>query len=619
MKKLGIAIKSTLMGSGEPYKINPGPWDSKIVDIRNFLRFVPSLATDPQRSIIFFSFSENGCYITIAHCYPNRVGDNIAGWIFVPSEIQISGEEIVKAVEDLRHIIYMSELPDKSVLEQQFSKEYPEKPGPTPYKPSPKNGVFAKRDLTPATPLPLLLGDGRYQSYYADYQAIFIETVPNEVVGVADLTSKPLAQLILVYPPTAEQLRKLGPGVEITLTATGEPFKRAKRLPKGTVLPLCATRRGFAPVKFTYTAETDGAPISLPNIKWEKKITPQDFIIYDQIGSRVSSGFQILLNGQPLNGHRFMQDHELGRVRVTVRLNGQERSVEADLHHLPLEISFGAKGARINSGGIGGGLGQEGSSWKVRLNDGQTADVTIKGRNISRHNSPLKGYEAEGGWLTYKGGNAWGQRLIGFLSAIILGGVAVGILAICGVFSGSKEAPKGEAGKSGYETPAGPFADTGEAADPKGTLEAAIQYLNENKKWTRSEMESYAYLKGLYDDLNSFNFPKITGEWSDKLKKSKSFSEVVDNSAVCAKQGWNAKSKTAGGTFNEPGDEVIIVQNYNYWVNKRCATEGSSSSTAKPKERTIKDAANKSTGKPKPASPTPSTQKPENNKPPKRE
>lgn len=201
MKKLGIAFKSTLQGSGEAIKVNDGPWDSKIVDIRDVIRHTPSLLSDPNRSIIFLSFSETGAYITVARCFMNRDGDNIAGWIYVPRDIQISGDEVCRIVDEVRNIIFLSELPPASQLMETFGKEYPERKGIPPYIPSTHNGKFGRREILPSTPLDVLLGSYLYQPEYSRFQAVFIEQFKDEVTDATDLTGQPLVTIAPIVPP----------------------------------------------------------------------------------------------------------------------------------------------------------------------------------------------------------------------------------------------------------------------------------------------------------------------------------------------------------------------------------------------------------------------------------
>ena len=436
MKRLGIAIKSTLMGSGEPIKVNAGPWDSKVVDIRDVLRHVPSLAADPNRSIIFFSFSETGCYITVARCIPNRPGDNIAGWIYLPNDVRISGDEVCRIVDEVRNIIFLSELPDRKKLEETFSTEYPEK-GACKYKPSAKNGKFAKREVTPTTPLNTLLGAGLYQPVYTSYQGVFVEQFSNEVVDALDLTAQPLAYYITLLPPSADELAQLGPGTQISIAKTGEAFTKPILVNRGARIDFKIMRRGFKPEVFPVRVENDGMHLAIPQINWQP----------------------IAAGPAPA----------MGMEQPPVILGAGPSQPTDDL-----------------------------PTWSVELNNGYRGQVMVRGNNVSRHSSPLRGYEAEGSLLVFKGGDEWKQRIIGFAAAICLGLVVCGILALAGAFGSDKKEQTAEA-----EDPIEQMEITGK------DHEAAIAYLEKNNVWKKSEMDNIKELQGLFDALNEYNYALI--------------------------------------------------------------------------------------------------------------
>lgn len=324
MKRLGIAIKSTLQGSGEAIKVNPGPWEKRIVDIRDVLRHVPSLSSDPNRSVVFVSFSDAGSYVTVARCFPNRPGDNIAGWIFIPNDILIMGDEVCHAVDEVRNIIFMSELPARGKLEETFSKAFPLKPASIPTKPSPKNGKFAKREITSDTPLDVLLGSAIYQPGYNNYQDIFLVQYKDEVMDAVDITAQPLTQMITLQPPTQEALANAGQGVLIYFAKTNEPFSRPIMVPKGTRVELKAIRRGFSSEMFAIKAEGDMSHCPLPQFMWKpSREMPQEAaptpdlptweveLANGQYGQIMVKGRGVSRNSSPLKGYELVSRKSL--------------------------------------------------------------------------------------------------------------------------------------------------------------------------------------------------------------------------------------------------------------------------------------------------------------------
>ena len=578
MKRLGIAIKNTIQGSGEPFKINPGTWTGKVTDLRTVLRHVPSLQTDPKRTATLFFFSEEGAYIIVGRSYQNRPDDNVTGWIFVPNDIEISGEDLLKAVEAVRQIIFLPELPVRSAMEQQFAKEYPLKSGSVHYTPSPKNGRFAKRDVTPGMPLQVILGSGLYQQYYRDFEAIFIEQFPGEVVDATDLTNRPLENLITLQPPTKEALERAGgKGTLLFFAANNEQFRAPVRVGKGAKLELKAMKAGMMPQTVYITA--DERPIELTKIYWQKELTPKDFIIYGPMGDRLTNNLSVTVNGMQINNQpKYISESDMRNARVVVKhKNGDSTTETIDFTRTPVTIY-------LKGSGSGNSNTESGMSWNLHLADDSRGKITVTGGRLKRYESPLRGYEAEGDWLRYKGGNIWLQRAIGFCSALVIGGITVGILAMCGVFSHKgKDIPSNDGAPESQVEQQGPTTN-----NPSGNmLEAeAIAYLDGNKVneklvWRRSEMETYPILRGLYDALNEFDFNKVIHEYAPQLTGSNEFNTLMSHIEKNHKNGWEtyAKKKTTGGTYNDTGDEMIDINNYKLWIDSNC-TKATDSSVA---------------------------------------
>lgn len=563
MKKLGIAIKSTLQGSGEPVKINPGAWTDKVVDIRDVLRHVPSLATDPRHPVLFVSFSRSGCYITVARSVPGREGDNIAGWIYVPADIIISGEEIVSALENVKRLIFGAELPEPHTLDAMFGKAYPLRVGECAYRPSPKNGRFAFREVTAETPLPLLLGEYLYQPYYCEFQAVFLESERGRIVEAVDLSSKRLEKMCTVLPPTPDSLMRLGgEGTTVMFGNTDQPFRNPINVSLGSTIQLRLVRPGYEPFHYTFRVNADGQPCHLPRPDWQKKITPADFVVFSASGERIQpKDYRISVNGQPLNAERFMLEPELIDAKITVTLkSGEKTSVEANLNRLPVQVRF-----------QGGPAGNE-NTWSVYLSDGSRGQVVVRGKHIRSTVSPLKGYEVQGSWLEFKSGNIWRERIIGFFGALVLGGLVCGILALCGAFrhdDGGKDS--GERRDRETEVTTG-----NEGENPSDNVENpvsgkdisdAIAYLDNNDSWEKREMDKFKALEGLYADLNSFNFDNIINKWGPLLKGSKNFKDVLEDVKRSKREGYDVWYTKEDGFIEPSNTQIIKVLKYRLWVN----------------------------------------------------
>ena len=116
-----------------------------------------------------------------------------------------------------------------------------------------------------------------------------------------------------------------------------------------------------------------------------------------------------------------------------------------------------------------------------------------------------------------------------------------------------------QAAATATPAPATPQAPGSAAPMASGDITSeSIAYLDNNKKWTRSEMEALPGLGGLYDDMNTFNRSRLTGYWKTRLEKSKTYGRVAHHVA----EGARKNIFKPQGTYNTPGDEVINIQTY---------------------------------------------------------
>ena len=173
MNKLGFAIKLASQGAGNAIECNKGQWTSKVVDIREYLKFFDGLqGTD--NTVTFMSFDEEGCYLTLLRAISGRIGDFLSGWIYIPNTIEATGEDVMNAYNYVRNILSQSNLNDSiEDIEAFFSKEYPMKEFAAQYVPS-SGEEFGVRFIDMYYSMKVILDTDRYQPYYSKFKAIFL-------------------------------------------------------------------------------------------------------------------------------------------------------------------------------------------------------------------------------------------------------------------------------------------------------------------------------------------------------------------------------------------------------------------------------------------------------------
>lgn len=190
MRKIGIAIKPTVSGNYHPVTINEGEWSRRIRDVRPALLHFPAMQSDHKLIAKIIFFDEYGCYIILARTITDNDLENIAGWIHIPHDLQITSAQLEEIIKNIRRLVSLSEMPDKEYLKNLFgNRQYPVRRNALHFGVSPRNGMYAKRSLTQNGNLTDLLGGNFYIPEYSKYEAVLIEEFPDEVSDAVDISA----------------------------------------------------------------------------------------------------------------------------------------------------------------------------------------------------------------------------------------------------------------------------------------------------------------------------------------------------------------------------------------------------------------------------------------------
>ena len=619
MNKLGFAIKLASQGAGNAIECNKGQWTSKVVDIREYLKFFDGLqGTD--NTVTFMSFDEGGCYLTLLRAISGRIGDFLSGWIYIPNTIEATGEDIMNAYNYVRNILSQSNLNDSiEDIEAFFSKEYPKKEFAAQYVPS-SGEEFGVRFIDMYYSMKEILDADRYQPYYSKFKAIFlldknseVKIAKEQVARFKDLTKITIEKTCIFKAPSLEEVRLLGRGTKIFFS-TNQEFKSPVLAKKGDKIQLFAHREGFEPVNLpVVTIQEDGQTYSInPNaVKWMKRISPSMFLVYNSKHEKLENGVQIFINGTEItykDGLISEEDCRQAKVKIIAPdYETFEQKTNLFAENYSIILSRKVKSCQT----------------KVELTNGHLAEMTLESKYLpSQYESPLKGYEFDEEYHSNKVLRmslwfVWKQRLWGFFAAL---SVCVLIIAYIALDTWLEThdfkfgLPPWEENSSAQQyTPVDSTntedrtlnqADNRNESDQQGTedisIDAAISYLDTNTTWSKTELDKYPDLQGLYEDMNTFNLSKILNDWSFKLENSKQFQKILESANKTYSYGWNPKQGVHNPTYNKAGDEQISLPNYINWLDR--------DQTPKPKPNNvvihpnIEPNGGKSTGKTVPSS-----------------
>lgn len=579
MNKLGFAIKLASLGAGNAIECNKGQWTNKVVDIREYLKLFNGLqGTD--NIVTFMSFDENGCFLTQLRSISGRVGDFLSGWIYIPNTIDATGEEIMSAYNYVRNILSQSNLSDlKDDIESFFSREYPSKEVAAKYVAS-RGQLYGVRFLGHYT-LKEIVGEHRYQPYYNAYKAVFLLNKEEEVSITKeaanffkDLTDKDIVKTSILEPPTNISLQTLGRGT-IIHTIDGSDFNQPLLVNIGSKIPLILYRKGFENMKYEVNVTSERQVIDLSNVKitWMKKLSASMFNVSNRKHEKIGKDLRISVNNRDIT-FQDVQFSEKDCQDALVKVSAPDFETFEEKRNLlngEFDITLNRKVKQVQA--------------NVELSNGSHGEMTIKSKSLpSNYKSPLKGYKFD---EDYHGNKVlklsllfvWKQRFWGFLVAAML------IIAYI-VFDAWIDTHHFKFGLPPWEENRPTQQDTSynsnvhddyqngnqdelEQNDSEDTsLDAAIKYLDNSSTWSKTDMEKYPDLKGLYDDMNNFNLSKLLNDWHSKLSSSQRFLKVCESAQKTYNNGWNPKQGSHTPTYNKTDDEQIRITNYINWLDK---------------------------------------------------
>ena len=586
MNKLGFAIKLASQGAGNAIECNKGQWINKVVDIREYLKLFNGLqGTD--NIVTFMSFDEGGCFLTQLRAISGRVGDFLSGWIYIPNTIEASGEDIMNTYNYVRNILFQSNLNDYiSDIESFFSKEYPSKEVVAQYIAS-RGQLYGVRFLGHYT-LKEIVGEHRYQPYYSDYKAVFLLNKKDEVAitnesasNFRDLTDKDIVKTSIIIPPTNASLQALGGGTKIH-AADGSDFNQPLLANVGSKVTLFLSRIGFENMKLEVNVSSERQEIDLANVKitWMKKISASMFTVRNHKREKIEKGVRISVNDKDITFQEILVSEEECRQAIIKVSAPDYEPFEYKRNLLLNEYSEITLNRKVKS-----------YLTTIELVNGKHAEMTLESEYLpSKYDSPLKGYEFEGKYngdkvLRMSSWFVWKQRLWGFISALSV----VMLIIVYAAFDSWLDThhfkfglPPWEEERPAQHYNSGGFTETADSVQNKSdnqvesgqygtvdnSIDAAIKYLDANSTWTKSDMEKYPALKGLYKDMNDFNLSKLLNEWSTKLESSQKFQKVCESANKTNNNNWNPRQGSHYPTYNKPNDEQISVTNYINWLDR---------------------------------------------------
>lgn len=565
--KLGIVINTTkannrTSGFRPIYNYNSDEWSSIVRDTGAELKKVTNNSnSDPIHLIQFVS---NGCCYCIMQSIAGRK-DYQSAWIFIHKDINLPKGELSSVIKKIEEILSLDVEDKKAELNGLFSKTYPT--SESPIYPASSGDTYAVRYYGEGTNLMYtenhILGDYLYQSDYCRYKSVF-------------LINKSKGQIVADATDISD--KKLQKSIVIELLGEIDGFKHnlgsdSIRVTEGTKLKIRWTRSGYAPIdKEGKTAEE----LKIKKSEYKKSFRLNLFRVIDKV-TREDLNVRPKFVGEHWVDDKqnpkivFFKEEDLTRVSCHVdkatyhsfadvldltRPNGQgeyviELQPEEHIYNCYIstnipdnrKIKFVIKTQHKLRGNEIPGFKFDGDPSETRENKLKAAPQHTQPPLVARGNNLTSNSQIYGEGNVNSSPrkkikkHSWYKYAIYFLFLLFLLGV---FYLLYEFFSPDK--PK-------HENP-----QLEEIEYSQNEWGKAYDYLSRNNAyWTKSEMESYSELKGVYALIKDYQFNELKS-FIDRHQ------DLINLDPWKRLYEITKKYNNKKGTFKSDGDKIDIEE-----------------------------------------------------------
>lgn len=578
MNKLQLYINKSGVDYKNIFNLNPDEDVRRnIINVRGALQ-IPAYDAQEKNTFYFVRYLDSGMCIGIISTIIGHRPDHVAAWIFIPYDMRIEAEALLEIVRFVAGKISNSSISpeDLAELRATFSTEYPtatDCPGIV----ANRGEEYAFRYYGGDTDHELidLIGVYLYQSAYLPYAGVLLvdASLGIECHGT-DLSDIPFQQMVEMLPPERHP-----DGFKPYIF--GQVFAEPLLVPLREQVEIVWRRPGFQDMSQQIAVTQGGMqPECAATGESKKRITPKSFAVSSLTSRRnITPYCFITVNGIDISDGHYFTHSELANADITVNCDGYE--------------SYSARTNLAQSAQTIIQLRERGKVYNFEIS-AKSSDIAGMIRfqihtSGELTESPIDGYEladdiqeghARSNHLVYDGGDQRKALIRNIVWAI--GGAIIGalLMLLCTCRGSESDTPTQETTTAEIEqtatqehpsaTPA-PAASGEQKADAPKTapianssstrsLQAAVEYLDGNKTWVKDSLDRFPDLRGLYEDLNTINRARLTNEWKNKLKDSRSFENIARHLKMGEKK--RPRLKPGQTTYNGSGDSKISVQSY---------------------------------------------------------
>lgn len=580
-RKIRFAINLIGTGAGEPWVSGKDDETGKdyetckrgIVDIREWLQ---SWVIPQDKYIKFMTFGQDGTYYVWARYSSTRgCSDSVSKWIYIPNGVKISGKDILDLERKAK------DEKQTEVLEKLFAAEFPYEPDGNAIPVTNVNGKekYAVRYYDTEDQLADIIGEKRFQQYYSDYKVIFLIDRQSgikvrEGAVIDDLTDRTMEERIVVSRPYSLEIENMF-GLNVKLYRGDVCLEEDTEFYayKGELIDVTAKRNGFDDIDCKIKACENKQCCTFVSNKpytWSKRITKDCFEVDDAQNNidgivKIPSGeLDIYINGHLIKEEGVTLTEKQGKD-CTIEVKDKKKAPRYELFKEEHAYIFLTEGKKFPIH-----LEKKSNSYayRIQLSNKEVVKLAINSKKDDfNEKAPFCGYVVDTDPFSMRSKEKMLVLNSFYLLKLIMIGFGIGVVVASIVFFTLFYSGMADNTATSPEVANKDSVVTAPVEVDNYSLEAAIRYLDNNKKWNRDSMERYDDLKGLFDAMNEFRLSTVIDSYS-QLSTSTKYATLVETTKKNISNGWNPKTGEHNPQYNNANDIIINFTNYINWIDR---------------------------------------------------
>ena len=572
--KLGLVIKITNNGESEyPLSFNKnGQWEKFAADARSSIKELVGF-DETEKTVNLIKFlGTSGYLVGIIKSRPagsGRAFDNVAAWIYFPSKISVSEQEIIEIIDNVEKAISGRSGIDDILLKSTFEKEYNSNDFlycASDFILSNSNGSLGVMYYGNNTQYQLneLLGMYIAQPEYSKYRGVFFI---NKNSGISINGNFELK--IKVRPECAINAPKSVDGFEAYIG--NSIFSKGISFTTGHKFTIVWKKNGFEDIKkeIEANANISDSEIAIFHKDYKIIVQRQWFIISDEKGKIIEKAnisidgkqlidslavsYDSLLEGTKLyvsqDGYSsFKKDNyslfENGKLNIRCSI-----TLKKNIHHYVFKFNRDS----------------------INMDSYEDVHLIVESHDKLK-DSPLHGFCSDS--ISEYGNNQLYQNNLRLKVKCFIYGVITCLFTFIFIAGWNTiddyDFQLGWPPFKAHKTILSDSKDGCEASKDDRTSfhednadSLAVAYLDNNKNWRKDSLNKYSKTQGVFEALNSFNI----GALKNMNLGSEKLNEVIVAYDSAIKLGRKPIGKI-GNKYNAPSDCVISIDNYIKWISE---------------------------------------------------